>query len=599
MRYLYCATSISWHFCPERARHTLGQSFSLPLQGGKIIGAPSPRALPWAKMQCPCRAEDASNPRNQNVNLLALYGILTFLLILCSPLLYAQEQEQTKLDAETQKLWDAHTVVPKTDDIKALRAFLKYGSDDWDLMQMIGRLRTIEMWQRFDIERNKATFEAADRILALAKDEPGEEPPPPKTQNEYRDNLFGSIWEEEIGDVKFALRYKIAAFGDANTWNPDWAQHFRDFIEEMKKNPAHKGFAKYAESNWFGFHFNAAVFPKGELNEEGQVFEDNLRAYQENFENLKNYCVKNIDDPYLKFEISYWKMTQIQAAEILEGRGKLKKGTLVIPALEFYRSLYEKHSDAPEAEEWLRNINNDLVKYEVLTAADPFAAFQIKVTELKQSLETELNEDSCQKVWALNQIAEEMERRDEALRLVLTTACPIFEASKDGKIRDFALGFNVQLKQLALEGVEFELEGILIDGTKINLKDYRGKVVVLDYWATWCGPCVGDIPQLKTFYKNWVKEEEAKGKVELIGFSVDEDLDALKKLIDKKQIPWPNISEKLSLEQKLPDSRKKYGIDAYPTTILLDQTGKVVRVGNGLYSVIMEIRKLIPAEEKK
>ena len=72
---IYCATSIRWHFCLERARHTLDQSFSFPFQGGKIIGAPSPRALPWAKMRCPCRAEDANNPRNQNVNLLALKEI--------------------------------------------------------------------------------------------------------------------------------------------------------------------------------------------------------------------------------------------------------------------------------------------------------------------------------------------------------------------------------------------------------------------------------------------------------------------------------------------------------------------------------------------
>ena len=514
--------------------------------------------------------------------------LFVILLALCSPLLYAQEHA---LDAETQKLWDAHTVVPKTDDIKALRAFLQYGGDNW--MQMNGRIHTPEMWQRFDIEKNKATFEAADRILALAKDEPGKAPPPPKTQMEYY-----SFFDKEIGDVQFALSKKINAFGSANTWNPDWAQHFRDFIEELKKNPAHKCLLKFAESNWFGFHFNAAVFPKGipGTDEKSLVFEDTFRAYQENFENLKRFCTENEDDPYLKFGISYWKTTQIQAAETLEYRGKLKKGMLVKPALEFYRSLYEKHSDAPQAEGYLRRINNDLVKYEILAADDPFAALKVKVAEMKQSLETELNEDSWQKVSAFQQIAEEMEQRNEALRLVLKTARPIFEASKEEKIRDFALGFNVQLKCLALEDIkEFELEGVLLDGTKINLKDYRGKVVLLNYWATWCGPCLGEIPQLKRFHElegGWIKT----GKVELIGISVDEDLDALKNLIAKEKIQWRNVSEKLSLEQKLPDSRKKYGIDAFPTVILIDQTGKVIRAGD-LHSVIGEIRKLVVAEE--
>ena len=243
-------------------------------------------------------------------------------------------------------------------------------------------------------------------------------------------------------------------------------------------------------------------------------------------------------------------------------------------------------------------INNDLVKYEILAADDPFAALKVKVAEMKQSLETELNDDSWQKVSALNQIAKEMEQRNEALRLVLTTAIPIFEASNEEKIRDWALSFDLELKRLALEDIkEFELEGVLLDGTKINLKDYRGKVVLLNYWATWCGPCLGEIPQLKRLHEmegGWVKT----GKVELIGISVDEDLDALKNVIAKEQIQWRNISEKLSLEQNLPDSRKKYGIDAFPTVILIDQSGKVVRAGD-LHSVIGEIRKLLPAEEGK
>jgi thiol-disulfide isomerase/thioredoxin len=171
----------------------------------------------------------------------------------------------------------------------------------------------------------------------------------------------------------------------------------------------------------------------------------------------------------------------------------------------------------------------------------------------------------------------------------------VIEASDNEKIRDLADGHDIELNHLALEGVDFELEGVKVEGKKINLKDYRGKVVILDYWATWCGPCIGDMPQLKRFYEGgWVKD----GKVVLIGVSVDEDLDALKQFIEKEKLPWSNVSTKLSKEQNLPDSVAKYKIDAYPTTILIDQTGKVVRAGGGLYSVSREIWKLFPAEEK-
>jgi thiol-disulfide isomerase/thioredoxin len=233
--------------------------------------------------------------------------------------------------------------------------------------------------------------------------------------------------------------------------------------------------------------------------------------------------------------------------------------------------------------------------YDILTADDPLAAFQVKVNELKQSLEAKLDEDSWQKVSGLHRIANEMDERNTALRTLLITVRPIFEASENEKINDWAISYDVELKNLILEGVEFELEAILLDGSKINLKDYRGKVVVLDYWAAWCGPCIGEIPQLKSFYEGWHK---SRG-VELIAFSVDEDLDALKAFVEKEQLPWKNASEKLSKEQNLPDSREKYGIIAYPTMILIDKDGKVVLSGNGLYSISQELWKLHREEEGK
>jgi thiol-disulfide isomerase/thioredoxin len=366
----------------------------------------------------------------------------------------------------------------------------------------------------------------------------------------------------------------------------------------MKKNPAHKNLVKMAEASWFALLFSEARFPKGTFGEEPPL-ETRLRLYEENVENLKQYCIDNKDDPYLKFAIDMWRLQQLQTAEIIEGSGKIKKGTLMKPALEFCRSLYEKYPDAHEAEGWLRNINNDLVKYEVLTADDPSAAFQVKVEELKQSLKTELNEDSAwQKISGLYGIAQEMDKRKEALIVLLTTIRPVLEASENEKIRDLTLGHAVELNYLALEGVDFELEGITTDGKKINLKDYRGKVVFLDYWSTSCGPCVGDMPNLKRLYETkggWCES----GKVELIGVSVDEDLDALKKFLEKEKITWSNVSIKMSNDQKFPDSAKKYKIDAFPTTILIDQSGKVVRAGGGLYSIIREVGKLLPVEEEK
>jgi thiol-disulfide isomerase/thioredoxin len=496
------------------------------------------------------------------------------LALLFTPLgLYSLAQET--LDAETQKLWDAHTVVPKTDDIKELRAFLQYGIDNW--MQMNGRIHGTETWERFHTEKNKATFEAADRIIALSKNEPGEEPPPPKDMAEYYD------WNDS-DDLKFALRNKIGAFNGARAWNPDWKQQFQDFIEEIKKNSAHKYVLKFAEQSWFNHHFNAAVFPKGTFEEEPE-FEECFHLYSENFENWKRYCEDNADCPYLKFQIDLH--IHQQAAEMIERHGKLKKGTLLKPVLEFYRSLYEKHKDAPGAEGYLRMINSELAKYEILGAEDQLAAFRGEVAKLKETLEKELDENSIQKVWGLSMMLEDLDCRTEAGKLLYQTVRPIFAASDNPRINEYEIGFGIALNQLALEGLEFEFEAMLLDGTKIDLKDYRGKIVLLDYWATWCGPCIGELPMLKNVHKGY----HDKG-FEIIAFSVDEDVEHLKQFVEKEELPWLNASEVLSQKANLADSRQKYDINAYPTTVLIGKDGKVIR-GDARGSILYkELRRL-------
>jgi thiol-disulfide isomerase/thioredoxin len=142
-----------------------------------------------------------------------------------------------------------------------------------------------------------------------------------------------------------------------------------------------------------------------------------------------------------------------------------------------------------------------------------------------------------------------------------------FPGSLDGRI---LLGQKQQDDRI---GKPFELEFTdAISGRKISMKDLRGKVVVLDFWATWCGPCVAEIPLLKELYSRY----QDRG-VEFIGVSLDrpeEDggLQELKDYVRGHGIPWPQYY----LGQKFTDDfTTSWGIDAIPVSFVIDAEGKL------------------------
>jgi thiol-disulfide isomerase/thioredoxin len=110
-----------------------------------------------------------------------------------------------------------------------------------------------------------------------------------------------------------------------------------------------------------------------------------------------------------------------------------------------------------------------------------------------------------------------------------------------------------------------------LDGRKVNNESLKGKIVLIDCWATWCGPCLKEMPHIKELYDKY----HDKG-FEVIGFSMDElsAKERVKKLIKQKNIPWPQRFEGKGFEE---DSfRKQYGIKSLPTVYLLNKEGIIV-----------------------
>jgi len=103
-----------------------------------------------------------------------------------------------------------------------------------------------------------------------------------------------------------------------------------------------------------------------------------------------------------------------------------------------------------------------------------------------------------------------------------------------------------------------------LEGEEMTLTSLKGKVVLLDFWATWCGPCRESIPHLVTLHKNYGE----KGLV-ILGMSADKgDGDVVRRFVKSMDIPYPIM---ITPEEVL----RSYGVTALPTTVFIDREGKI------------------------
>lgn len=105
-------------------------------------------------------------------------------------------------------------------------------------------------------------------------------------------------------------------------------------------------------------------------------------------------------------------------------------------------------------------------------------------------------------------------------------------------------------------------------GNPISVGKFKGSAVLVDFWATWCGPCVEDMPQVIELYNKY----HPRG-LEIIGVSLDRDEAALKKFIEEKKMTWPQFFDGKFWENKLAG---QYGVTSIPFTILIDGEGRIV-----------------------
>jgi cytochrome c biogenesis protein CcmG/thiol:disulfide interchange protein DsbE len=129
---------------------------------------------------------------------------------------------------------------------------------------------------------------------------------------------------------------------------------------------------------------------------------------------------------------------------------------------------------------------------------------------------------------------------------------------------------------------EFKLAGL--DGKPVSVADFKGKVILVNFWATWCGPCRAEIPDLVELQNKY------KDRLQIIGLVVDDDSGAIKDFVKEFGINYPVAIATTEL-------RMQYGgIPALPTSFVLDTEGRIVQKHEGLRDPVLyevEIRSLL------
>lgn len=153
---------------------------------------------------------------------------------------------------------------------------------------------------------------------------------------------------------------------------------------------------------------------------------------------------------------------------------------------------------------------------------------------------------------------------------------------------DYILSFIDNTKKLSSNAIGSNAKNFTLDtpdGSKISLSDYKGKYTLIDFWASWCGPCRKENPALVKVYQKYKTKN-----FDILGVSLDDNLEKWKNAIETDKLEWKHVSDLKGWENQV---AMMYNVESIPSSYLLDTEGKIIAKSIRSEELDMLLKKIL------
>ena len=167
----------------------------------------------------------------------------------------------------------------------------------------------------------------------------------------------------------------------------------------------------------------------------------------------------------------------------------------------------------------------------------------------------------------------EIVKDNDQASLIAESLASHFAKSSDEAIQEIATDMQGFARRINLVGNTMKVVGKKLDGADLNWASYKGKVVLVDFWATWCGPCIGEFPNMKKLYEAYHPHG-----FEIVGISLDDSKTDVEQFVAARELPWTIVCNAEGDDYRgfSDENARYYGINAIPQMIFVGKDGIVI-----------------------